>query len=70
MISIPAIFSLRATHGAHTINFAPWDKGDSGVYINKTTQVAYKIMKSNCRNSGTWGSPSTAKVGPLHVGPS
>ena len=47
MISIPVIFSLRATHGAHTVNFAQWDKGDSGVYINKTTQVAYKIMKSN-----------------------
>ena len=47
MISIPVIFSLRATHGAHTVNFAPWDKGDSGDYINKTTQVAYKIMKSN-----------------------
>ena len=47
MISIPVIFSLRATHGAHTVNFAPWDKGDFGVYINKTTQVAYKIMKSN-----------------------
>ena len=41
MISIPVIFSLRATHGVHTVTFTPWDKGDSEVYINKTTQVAY-----------------------------
>ena len=51
MISIPVIFSLRATHGAHTVNFAPWDKGDSGDYINKTTWVAYKIMKSTSMDS-------------------
>ena len=36
MISIYVIFSLRATHGARTVNFTPWDKGDSGNHINKT----------------------------------
>jgi hypothetical protein len=26
MISIYVIFSLRATHDAHTVTFTPWDK--------------------------------------------
>ena len=26
MISISVIFSLRDTHGAHTVTFTPWDK--------------------------------------------
>ena len=41
MISIRVIFSLRATHGAHTVNFTPWDKGDSRNHINKTAPRAH-----------------------------
>ena len=47
MVSISVTFSLRVTHGAHTVNFTPWDKGDSGNYINKTTWVAQTMKEKH-----------------------
>ena len=47
MVSISVTFSLRVTHGAHTVNFTPWDKVDSGNYINKTTWVAQTMKEKH-----------------------
>ena len=48
MISIPVIFSLRATHGAHTVNFAPWPWGRPVLFVKKRdTDVDHRPSKAN-----------------------